>query len=129
MKKDKTGTLEIKLKKILGYGIWALAGIFLITTIKNINRVLNINKQVEEEKQRIEKMQVENAELSMHVAETQGSEFIEKQIRDKLGYAKTGETVVIMPDEKIIRKLAPSPTTFEDTLPDPNWIKWRKLFF
>ena len=129
MKKGKIAMFGDKAKKLLGYGIWVLAVVFMVSTAKNINRVLRINREVEDEKEKIEKMQAENAELAAKIAETQGSEFIEKQIRDRLGFAKPEETVVIMPDEDVVRKLAPPKATLQDTLPDPNWKKWTHLFF
>ena len=54
--------------------------------------------------------------------------YIEKQMRDKLGLAKEEEVVIIMPDEEILRKLAPTYPEEEQTLPDPNWKKWAQLF-
>ena len=42
--------------------------------------------------------------------------------------AKEGEIVVILPDEHILRKLAPDREIEEEVLPDPNWKKWMKLF-
>jgi hypothetical protein len=42
---------------------------------------------------------------------------------------KEGEVIVVLPDEDILRKLAPLLPTEENTLPEPNWKKWEKLFF
>ncbi|KKR43644.1 MAG: coiled-coil [Microgenomates group bacterium GW2011_GWC1_41_20] len=129
MSDKKTELLKLKFKSLLGYAAWVLVVILLVSTVKNINRVLSIRKQVEEEKQRVEKMQSDNAKLQAQIMEAQGSEFIEKQIRDKLGLTKTGEVVVILPDESIVKRLAPPVTLDDETLPDPNWLKWKKLFF
>jgi len=129
MSDKKTELLKLKFKSLLGYAAWVLVVILLVSTVKNINRVLSIRKQVEEEKQRVEKMQSDNAKLQVQIMEAQGSEFIEKQIRDKLGLTKTGEVVVILPDESIVKRLAPPVTLDDETLPDPNWLKWKKLFF
>jgi cell division protein FtsB len=124
----KTEDLPNWTKKALGYATWALIAFLLISTIRNINRVAGIRTQVEKERQRVEKMQADNAKLEEQIAETQGSDFIEKQIRNKLGLAKVGEAIVVLPDEEILRKLAPQITSEEDVLPDPNWKKWLKLF-
>lgn len=125
----KTELLKLKFKNILGYAAWIFVVILLVSTVKNVNRVLSIRKQVEEEKLRVEKMQADNAKLQAQIMEAQGSEFIEKQIRDKLGLTKAGEVVVVLPDEAIVKSMAPPVTTNEETLPDPNWLKWKKLFF
>ncbi len=120
--------LKIKTKMLLGWGIWLLVILLLVSTIKNIGKVVAINKEVQAEKEKVEKMRKENADLAEQIAQTQGDAYIEKQIRDKLGLAKEGESIVVLPDEEILKKLAPQPQNGEDTLPDPNWKKWLKLF-
>ena len=129
MKNKKLGLLEVKFKSVLGYTIWFLIVLLLISTVRNIGRVINIRKQVEVERQKVEKMQADNVKLQTQIAEAQGQDFIEKQIRNKLGLTKEGEAMVVLPDESIVRSLAPSLTSEEETLPDPNWKKWEKLFF
>jgi cell division protein FtsB/cell division protein DivIC len=126
---EKTKELPGWLKKILGFGTWILVGLLLVSTVRNIQRVAGIRSQVEAEKQKVEKMQADNTKLEEQVAEAQGSDFIEKQIRDKLGLVKPGEAIVVLPDADTLRKLAPQETIEEDTLPDLNWRKWEEMFF
>lgn len=125
----KFESLKLKFKNLLRYLAWVMVVILLVSTIKNVNRVFSIRRQVLEEKERVEKMQSDNARLQSQIAEAQGTEFIEKQIRDKLGLSKTGEAIVILPEESVLRSLAPPLTSSEESLPDPNWVKWKKLFF
>jgi cell division protein FtsB len=115
-------------KKIIGLAAWVLALFLLISTVRNIARVRAINSLVQDEKNKVEQMKAENAKLQAQIAQTQGEAFIEKQIRDKLGLAKAGEAVVILPDPSILKALAPQPPIEENSLPDPNWKKWLKLF-
>lgn len=119
---------KTKAKSLLGWATWLLALFLLISTAKNIAKVSSINKAVEREKERVEKMKEENLKLEQQIAQTQGEAFIEKQIRNKLGLAKAGEAIVVLPDPDIIKKLAPQTPIEENTLPDPNWKKWLKLF-
>ena len=119
---------KIKAKSALGLAVWALAFLLLVSIIKNVGRVANINNAVEEEKQKVEKMEEENAQLEDQIAQTQGPEFIDKEIRDKLGLVKTGEAIVVLPDEATLKALAPQMPAEEDTLPDPIWKKWFNLF-
>lgn len=118
-----------KSKKIIGYTIWGLVVILVVSTIKNISRVTAIRSEVDKEKQRLEKMQADNTKLQEQINEAQSEEFIDKQIRDKLGLTREGEAIVVLPDEEIIRNFAPPKVSEEQTLPDPNWLKWKKLFF
>jgi cell division protein FtsL len=127
--KKVTENLKIKAKKLLGYAIWVFVVILLISTVRNINSVRNIQSQVDSEKLKVEKMKEENAQLQAQINQAQSSDYIEKQIRDELGLAKPGEAIVVLPDPDVIRKLAPVTPVEEDSLPDPNWVRWEKLFF
>jgi cell division protein FtsB len=118
-----------KAKKIAGYLVWLLAALLLISTFRNISRVAAIRSDVEKERQKLEKIKAENASLEAQIAKAQSSGFIEQQLRDKLGLVKEGEVIVVLPDEDTLRKLAPPQLIEENTLPDPNWKKWEKLFF
>jgi cell division protein FtsL len=127
--KKVTENLKIKAKKLLGYAIWVFVVILLISTVRNINSVRNIQSQVDSEKLKVEKMKEENAQLQAQINQAQSSDYIEKQIRDELGLAKPGEAIVVLPDPDVIRKLAPVTPVEENSLPDPNWVRWEKLFF
>ncbi|MGA2910557.1 MAG: septum formation initiator family protein [Candidatus Microgenomates bacterium] len=121
--------LKIKAKKLFGLAVWVLAVLLLISTVKNITKVASVRSAVEAEKEKVAKMEADNQKLQAQIAQTQGSEFIEKQIRDELGLAKPGEAIVVLPDEATLRQLAPQTPVEEESLPDPNWVKWEKLFF
>jgi cell division protein FtsB len=129
MNEKNINTIKTKFGKVFGYAAWGLIIIFSVSIFKNINRVMNIKKQVEVERQKVEKIKAENESLQAQIDEAQSQDFIEKQMRDKLGLTKEGEVVVILPDEEIVKNLAPSLTSIGSTLPDPNWVKWKKLFF
>ncbi len=128
MNEKRLELVKKKFGKLIGYTIWGLIVIFSISTVKNISRVVSIRKQVEEERVRVEKMEAENKALQTQINEAQGTEFIEKQMRDKLGLTKEGEAMVVLPDEEIVKSFAPPLSTIENSLPDPNWMKWKKLF-
>jgi cell division protein FtsB len=107
-----------------------LASIFLIISlVKNLGWVLEVRRNVEEEKMRLSRLKRENERLKKQAEEVAGSEFIEKQLRDKLSLAKPGEIVLVLPDEETLKKLAPETPTEEVFLPDPIWKQWVKLFF
>lgn len=128
MTDKKTGVFENKFRKILNYATWVLVAILLFSAFKNIGKVINIRRQVEEERTKVEKLEKENAILMTRIAESQESEYIEEQIRNRLGFVKGGETKVILPDEDVVRSFAPSLDMDTDFLPDPNWVKWLHLF-
>ncbi len=102
---------------------------FGISLIKNIVRVAKAKEQIVEISQAVEKLQKQNNELKMRLTEVDSQAFTETQLRDKLGLAKPGETVVVLPDIEILKKLAPTDTSEPTALPEANWEKWYKLFF
>jgi len=55
--------------------------------------------------------------------------YIEQEARNKLGLAKPGETVVIMPEATLSGKEAESPKQPQSAPFEPNWKKWWRLFF
>ncbi len=116
-------------RKILEYAIWLLILMLSVSTVRNFSRVRRIRSEIKKEQEKVERIKRENEELERRVAETQGAEFIESEVRNKLGLVKEGEAVVILPDEETLRKLAPRISTEAETLPDPNYRKWLKLFF
>lgn len=122
-----------KLKeKLRVYSNYLLIFIFLlmfVSLIRNILRVVESNKRIEKAQNQVEKLKKENEELEEKLAVTKSEEYIEKQLRDKLGLAKEGEIVIVLPDEKILETFAPSLEEEEETLPDPNWKKWLKMFY
>lgn len=128
MDKKAAERVKTKLGKLGGYVIWFFVAILALSLVKNLNRVSRIRKQVEAEKASIEKMVRENTELNAQMARTVTADFLEKEVRNKLGLAKEGEAIVVLPDPEILKKLAPKITTEAATLPDPNWRRWLKLF-
>jgi len=120
---------KLKLGKSLRYIFIALFLVLSISLIRNIIKISQAGKVVGEASLRVEILKEENLKLQERLSEVQGEAYVEKELRDKLGLAKEGETILVLPEEDIVRSLAPKLTEEEETLPDPNWKKWLKLFF
>ena len=101
---------------------------FLFSLFRNVSKVKKAVGRIEKKKQEVVEIEEENRKLQERLEKVQSDIYIEKQMRDKLGLAKEEEVVIIMPDEEILRKLAPTYPEEEQTLPDPNWKKWAQLF-
>ena len=121
-------TLSAIVNKISRYLPFLLVVLLLVTLTKNIVKNLEIQKKITAQKARVEQMQKDNAALAQKLLEVQSQEYIEKQLREKLGLARPGEIVVVLPDTATLEKLAPAVKIDEKSLPDPNWKKWVKLF-
>ena len=115
--------------KIAGWVIWILIILLAVTLVRDVQRANQIKAQVQAEKAKVAGIQADNTKLMAELAQTQNPDFIEQDIRNKLGLGKAGEAIVVLPDDETLRKLAPQMPVEVDTLPDPNWLKWEKLFF
>lgn len=73
------------------------------------------------------KLETRNKELKKQLTQTQSSDFIEQQARDKLGLSKKGETLFIIPEDKLKMVLEASQSAAEVRL--PNWLGWLRVFW
>ncbi len=106
-----------------------LIGAILIAVILGVNSAKKIlsfhgtSQKVEEAQKKLEDLKEEKEALKRDLAYKKSDEFKEKEIRNKLGLAKPGETVVIIPKE------GQEATTGESKNQKANWQKWKELFF
>lgn len=71
------------------------------------------------------KLEVKNRQLKEKLSQIKSVGFIEQQARDKLGLGKSGETIVIIPEEKLKSVLGASESA---KIRLPNWLGWFKVF-
>jgi cell division protein FtsB len=129
MHKNLLSQVKDKLQKYVNYILILLTILLAISLVRNIFRKKQVDETIIEEEVMVEDLRKENEELKKELQILGSDEYKERQLRDKLGLAKEGELIVILPDEEILRKLAPKSFEEEETLPDPNWKKWMHLFF
>ncbi|CAN5294448.1 hypothetical protein BH10PAT1_BH10PAT1_7170 [soil metagenome] len=117
-----------KIKSIIQVLILIIILILSLSLIKSISKIVGSNQKLVDASQKVQKLKEENAKLAKNLQEAESPQFVESQARDKLGLAKKGEIVVVLPDETTLRALAPKMESEKPTLPDPVWKKWLKLF-
>lgn len=107
----------------------ALVLLFIIyNLIVRIYVAVKAGERLTQAVDRLHQVEVKNTELKNQLKEVASKEYIEKQARDKLGLAKEGEVVVVIPEEKIKQVLGLSKDEKnEEKL--PNWLGWLRLFF
>lgn len=111
----------------LGIGLIVVIVIsyYLITQIFS---AFKASDRLTEAVDKVHLLEIKNKELKQQLKDVTSLEFIEKEARDKLGLVKEGETIVVIPDERIAKILGLS-----DQIPQqarlPNWKGWLKLFF
>jgi len=120
--------LKQKLIKARIYLLILFVFLFGISLFRNILKINEAKNRIEREKEKVVKLEEEGKILEEELKKMQGNEYLETQLRDKLGLAKEGESVVILPDAEILRSLVPEIPDEKDYLPDPIYVKWLKLF-
>lgn len=101
-------------------------GISLLLIINGTKRILSLrttSQRVAEAQERLEKLNQENEALKRELEYKKSEQFAEEEIRNKLGLAKRGEAVVVLPKENSQQ------SKVENEQPEPNWRKWWDFFF
>lgn len=121
-------SLRKSMNKLAGYAIWVLIVLLAFSTAGSLSSAARVKAQIKAEADKVAKMQKDNEELQNKVLMTQNGDYIEREIRNKLGLVKEGEAIVVLPDPDVLRQIAPKIMADQDVLPDPNWRKWLGLF-
>jgi len=104
-------------------------GIILsLSLVRSISKILGSGEKVVEAEKQVLALENEKKDLNEKFNALSSITFVEKEARDKLGLAKKGEIVVILPDADKLREIAPKLEDKKYSLPDPIWKKWMKLF-
>lgn len=96
--------------------------------VKSYRRIKLGDELIEKTKIKLEKIEKENEKLDLQLQITKSEEYKEKQFRDKMGFAKEGEMVVILPSAEELKRLVPELPKNEEVKLKPNWQKWLELF-
>lgn len=117
------------MKKYLRYILLAGALFVIISMGRTILGLLDKGKALDESRERVGELKKEQEELLKTKEKVESDEFIEKEAREKLGLAKPGETVVVLPDEETLKRLAQKPQSDEFPKELSIWRKWVEMFF
>ena len=119
---------KARVEKYSNYLIILILFLLALSLSKNILKVKKVDSDISGAREKLEKLKIQNKDLAQQLEKVKSDAYIEKQLRDKLGLAKEGEIVVILPDDETLKKLVPNEVKEEDSLPDPNWKKWIHIF-
>ncbi len=72
------------------------------------------------------KLEIKNKKLKEELTAIQSLEYLEEIARNKLGLSKKGETIVVIPEDKLKMVLGASQSA---QIKLPNWLGWLKVFF
>lgn len=81
---------------------------------------------VGEQREVLERLRRENEELRKKLTQVQSPEYVEEVARDKLGFVKEGEKIVILPRAQ---KTELNDQKENPQVGIPKWKKWWRLFW
>lgn len=110
----------------------AFGAIILIILLVAYNLIVQImdalrsGERLSQAADKVYKLEAKNKELKQKLKEVLSGEFIEEQARNKLGLGKPGETLVIIPGDKL-KLLMEASAPAQIRLPNP--LGWWRVFF
>jgi cell division protein FtsB len=113
-------------KRLINWLILIIGLSLIISLSRDILRLLRSGERIKLAEEKVYQLEKEQQELLEKKQYYRSVEFIEEEARNKLGLARPGETIVILPPNipKILGQQEEKPT--EEL---PNWQKWWRLFF
>ncbi len=111
-------------KKIV---LGAIILIILVVAYNLISQIMEATKSGERLSRSADtlfKLEVKNRQLKEQLAQIKSPQFLEELARNKLGYSKAGETVVVIPEEKLKQVLGVSQSA---QIRLPNWLGWLRV--
>ena len=112
-------------KLAFGFGI-LVTGLFAYSLITRTMEAVKSGERLSQSADIVYKLEVKNKNLKKKLEEIKSPEFIEEAVRNKLGYVKQGETIVVIPEDKLKLVLGASQSA---QIRLPNWLGWLKVFF
>ena len=120
---------KLRARRLSSYGLTVFVILLSVSLIRTAAKVVSAYHKLDDARQKVEKLSRENTKLREELSQASSDISLEKNIRDKLGLAKPGESVVVLPDPDVLGRLYPTgEMSGEDSLPKPNWEKWLDLF-
>lgn len=128
MKQKRIDLVKEKLGRFANIIFIIMAILLAFSLFKSYLSTKKASLRIEETEKIVRNLEERNTMLREELEIVESEDYAEKQLRDKLGLSKEGEIVVILPDDEVLKKLAPEVETEEESLPDPNWKRWLELF-
>jgi|SRR3989339_448932 len=113
-------------KRLTRWLIVVLGWVLVVRTGVNVVRLLKAGDRVTEAEKELEMMQRENENLTRELRGVKTPEYMERLAREKLGYGKEGEVVVVIDPTDLEASVDKLPKSESEQV--PNWKRWRRLY-
>lgn len=104
---------------------WVIIVLGVVVAVRqgsSVWRLWKSGEQIKQAQAQVRQEEDKNQSLKARLAEIDTPEFIEKEAREKLGYSKAGETILILP------KLEEPSSAKASEGQAPNWRRWWDLY-
>jgi cell division protein FtsB len=88
----------------------------------NIWRIVKSGERVKQAEVELQQAKTEQEELKKRLIEVQSPEFVEREARDKLGFGREGEIILVLPQD------VEMPNDEGQMTNTPNWRLWWDLY-
>lgn len=116
------------MRKFLPLLISFLSLILIFNLSREVVRLSKAGQRIEEARDKVQELKLENWQLKKELDYRQTDEFLEQEIRNKLGMAKKDETIVILPRETV-EKFASQAATRVEEKQLSSWQQWLEIFW
>lgn len=100
---------------------------FISSFVRQIYDSLQVSDRLDKEAENLVALQKENSQLKAQLQQSQTPQAIEEIARNKLDFARPGETIMVISEDEIDRLLEAQQSKPVETV--PNWQGWLKLFW
>lgn len=115
------------LRKVIIISIIVVVLVVIFNLISQILTTIKSGERLSSQAEVVYSLEAKNRELKKKLTQIQSPQFIEEQARNKLGLGKPGETMVIIPEDKL--KAVMGATQSAQITRLPNWLGWWRVFF
>lgn len=109
--------------KRLHFLVLPIGIVLIVTNLRAILDFWRAGERITVGSERVERLRRENDSLKRQIEKTQTEQYLEEAARNKLGWVKPGEEIVIIPESL----LKTEPVSTSGAV--PNWERWKNLFF
>lgn len=115
--------MTFKLINVREWVVVVILGLMTIRTGQNVVRLWRAGERVTEAEKTLAEARAENDKLQDRLTEVRSDEFVEKEAREKLGFGREGEVILILPDQA-----SDNNESGGEEGDKPNWQKWWNLY-
>lgn len=103
--------------------------LLLFSVYQNYTKLRQAREIISEASREVSELESKKSILQKQLESAEKDIFVEQKVRNELGLSKEGEYVLVLPEENLVRSLAPNIDQQTEHVPLSNLEKWRLLFF